>query len=61
MIQEAIHNLTQAEMETHERARMLRAEALRNLAEAFRDVLLLEQALNRIAGGEGGDGREVSH
>lgn len=47
-IQEAIHQLTEAEMETHDRARLLRAEALHQLTGALREVVMIERALSSL-------------
>jgi hypothetical protein len=48
MIQDAIHQLTEAEMESHERARLLRAEALHRLTGALREVVAIERALAQL-------------
>ena len=48
MIQDAIHHLTEAEMESHDRARLLRAEALHRLTGALREVVAVERALAQL-------------
>jgi hypothetical protein len=48
MIQDAIHQLTEAEMESHDRARLLRAEALHRLTGALRQVVAVERALAQL-------------
>jgi len=48
MIRDAIHQLTEAEMESHDRARLLRAEALHCLTGALREVIAIERAFAQL-------------